>query len=67
MVELRAGMKISRILAWTLKAFGFLLRWESVEGEKGKEGEREEEKEMVLLLMGILERKGDEAIWLKRD
>ena len=38
-----------------------------MEGEKGKEGEREEEKEMVLLLMGILERKGDEAIWLKRD
>jgi len=38
-----------------------------VEGEKGKEGEREEEKEMVLLLMEILERKGDEAIWLKRD
>lgn len=33
-----------------------------MEGEKGKEGEREEEKEMVLLLMGILERKGDEAI-----
>lgn len=55
-------MKISRILAWTLKAFGFLLRWESVEGGKGKAGEREEEKEMVLLLMGIWERKGEEAI-----
>jgi hypothetical protein len=58
MVELRAGMKISRILALTLKELGFVLRWDRVDGRRGREGEREEEK----LLIGVLERNGVEAI-----
>lgn len=57
-------MKISRILDRTVKAL--LLLWRrcrgNVEGREGREGEREEEKEMVLLEMGILERNGEEAM-----
>jgi len=42
----------------TLKELGFVLRWERVDGRRGREGEREEEK----LLIGVLERNGVEAI-----
>lgn len=64
MVELRAGMKISLILDWTVRVLrrGLVRNAVEKEGEEcedrqGREGEMEEEKEMV-----VLDRNGEDAI-----